>query len=77
MATTRRKRATEAKETVREHVTKELVRTRKPYAEIAAETRKLFMSDTSPASVRHYASRLRKEGVKIKERPVGREASYL
>jgi hypothetical protein len=63
--------------TVREHVEHELKRTTKPYAEIAAETRKLFQSATSPSSVRHYASKLRRSGARLKERPIGREVEYI
>jgi hypothetical protein len=50
-----------------------LKRTKKPYVDIAAEARKAFKSHTSPASVRHYASKLRQSGVKVPERKPSRE----
>lgn len=63
--------------TVVAFVTALLRRTAKPYAEIALEARRHFKgAQTSPASVRHYASKLRREGVRIKDRPVVREAEY-
>lgn len=53
-----------------------LARTKKPYAEIAALARKQFGGQTSPASVRHYASKMRKAKVKLPERPIANEAQY-
>lgn len=65
-----------AKQTVHAYVENLLARTKKPYAEIAKEARKAFHSETSPASVRHYASKMRAEGRSVKERPVSREAAF-
>lgn len=62
--------------TVHEYVEGLLKRTKKPYAEIAQDARKIFHSETSPASVRHYASKLRRDGVAIKDRPTVREAAF-
>lgn len=62
--------------TVHAYVEGLLKRTKKPYAEIAQEARKAFDSETSPASVRHYASKLRRDGVPIKDRPQVREAAF-
>jgi hypothetical protein len=62
--------------TIQDHVASLLKRTRKPYAAIAQEVRKTFHSETSPASVRHYASKLRRQRVKLPERPTAREAEY-
>jgi len=63
--------------TIREHVEGLLRRTRKPYAAIAREVRRSHRSETSPASVRHYASKLRGGGVKLPDRPVTREAEFV
>ncbi len=62
--------------TIHSYVEGLLARTKKPYAEIAAEARKQFKSETSPASVRYYASRMRADGRTVKERPQSREASF-
>jgi len=53
-----------------------LARTKRPYAEIARDARRTFSSQTSPASVRHYASKMRGEGRTVRERPVTREAAF-
>lgn len=64
-------------ETIGGYVSVMLKRTAKPYAEIAQAARKHFRgAQTTTASVRHYASKLRSEGVKLKDRPVVREAEY-
>lgn len=62
--------------TVHAFVEAYLARTAKPYAEVAKMARDHFKSETSPASVRHYASKMRAEGRTVKERPVSREAAY-
>lgn len=62
--------------TVHSYVEGLLARSKKPYAEIAAKARHEFHSETSPASVRHYASKMRREGRAVKERPMGREAAF-
>ncbi len=62
--------------TVHEFVEALLARTKAPYAEIAQTARNRFHSQTSPASVRHYASKMRSEGRTVKERPVSREAAF-
>lgn len=67
---------TSRKQTVHGYVEGLLKRTRKPYAEIAAEARREFKSETSPASVRHYASKLRRDGIAVKDRPSVREAAF-
>lgn len=67
--------ATKAK-TVHAYVEGLLTRTVKPYAEIALLARKQFRSHTSPASVRHYASKMRKAGRTVRDRPTGHETSY-
>lgn len=64
------------KGTIAAFVTNLLARTSKPYAQIASDARRKFHGETSPASVRHYASRMRANGMKVKERPVTREASF-
>jgi hypothetical protein len=82
MGTTNRQQARadrrrETGETIHGFVESMLKRTSKPYAEIAAEARKRFKgANTSPASVRHYASKMRAAKVKIKERPAAREAAF-
>jgi hypothetical protein len=63
-------------QTVHAFVERQLKTTRKPYAEIAKNARREFKSETSPASVRHYASKMRRDGVKLKDRPVVREAMF-
>lgn len=62
--------------TVHGYVEALLARTTKPYAEIAQSARRQFKSETSPASVRHYASKMRREGRAVKARPVSREAAF-
>lgn len=62
--------------TVHEFVEGLLARTKRPYAEIAKMARDEFHSETSPASVRHYASKMRQEGRVVKDRPIGREAAF-
>lgn len=62
--------------TVHAYVEALLARTAKPYAEIAQTARRKFESQTSPASVRHYASKMRAAGRAVKDRPVTREAAY-
>lgn len=62
--------------TVHGYVEALLARTARPYAEIAQSARRQFNSQTSPASVRHYASKMRREGRTVKERPVTREAAF-
>ena len=64
------------KETVHSFVETLLARTKKPYPEIAKLARAKFHSDTSPASVRHYASKMRSAGRKVPERPTAHEATY-
>lgn len=64
------------KKTVHTYVEGLLARTKRPYAEIAKRAREEFDSETSPASVRHYASKMRREGRTVKERPVSREAAF-
>lgn len=73
---TNRKSAPTGSKTIHGFVETLLMRTAKPYAEIAQSARRQFKSQTSPASVRHYASKLRSEGRTVKERPVTREAAY-
>ena len=68
--------STRKKMTVHEFVENFLARTKKPYAEIAKLARDEFQSETSPASVRHYASKMRKEGRTVKDRPISREAAF-
>ena len=63
-------------DTVHAYVESLLARTKKPYAEIAKEARDAFDSETSPASVRHYASKMRREGRTVKDRPISREAAF-
>ena len=62
-------------QTIHGYVEGLLKRTKKPYADIAAETRKVFRSKTTPASVRFYASKLRQAGVNVPSRPASREYS--
>jgi hypothetical protein len=62
--------------TVHAYVEGLLARSSKPYAEIAAKARTEFHSETSPASVRHYASKMRREGRTVRERPMSREAAF-
>lgn len=62
--------------TVHAYVEGLLAKTKKPYAEIAQNARREFHSETSPASVRHYASKMRRDGRTVKERPVSREAAF-
>lgn len=62
--------------TVHGYVEALLARTTKPYAEIAQSARRTFQSETSPASVRHYASKMRAEGRTVRDRPVSREAAF-
>lgn len=62
--------------TIHAFVERQLKTTSKPYAEIAQVTRRKFKSETSPASVRHYASKMRRGRVKLKDRPVAREAMF-
>ena len=63
-------------QTVHGFVENLLARTKKPYAEIAKEAREAFKSETSPASVRHYASKMRRDGRTVKDRPTVREAAF-
>lgn len=76
MSKNAKRRRGSAANTVHAYVEGLLARTTKPYAEIAQEARKVFDSETSAASVRHYASKMRKAGKPIKDRPVSREAAY-
>lgn len=62
--------------TVHAFVEAQLARTAKPYAELAKMARDKFNSQTSPASVRHYASKMRADGRTVKERPITREAAF-
>lgn len=62
--------------TIHTFVESMLARTKKPYAEIAKLARDKFESETSPASVRHYASKMRHEGKQVPDRPHVREASF-
>lgn len=62
--------------TVHGYVEALLARTARPYAEIAQSARRQFNSQTSPASVRHYASKMRGEGRTVKARPIVREAAF-
>jgi len=64
------------KKTVHGYVEGLLARTKRPYAEIAKMARDEFDSETSPASVRHYASKMRADGRTVRERPVSREAAF-
>jgi hypothetical protein len=69
------KKAT-AHTTVHAFVETMLARTKKPYAEIAKAARTQFNSETSPASVRHYASKMRSSGRRVPDRPHVREAAF-
>lgn len=62
--------------TVVQFVERALKSTAKPYAQIALEARRKLKSQTTPASVRHYASAMRREGIKVKDRPTAREAAF-
>lgn len=65
-----------APQTIHAFVESMLARSRKPYAEIAKQARDQFHSETSPASVRHYASKMRQAGRRVPDRPHVREAQF-